>query len=450
MDVGSAARSTGAEWIGQPHHEPLRPRHRPLVPAKDPFYDPPEGFEHARLGTVLRSRDVELAFLGIIPQKFTATQLLYRTTDFKGEPQAGVTTVVIPAERDPERPLPIMSYQCAIDAIAGRCFPSYALRRGARAIGAVAQFEFLLIAAALAEGWAVSVPDHEGSTGMWGAPYEPGYHILDGVRAAINHPSFGLSVESPVGLWGYSGGGLASAWAAEVQDTYAPELNVVGAVLGSPVADLGHAFRRLNGSVYAGLPALVVAALCHIYPELDALIQTHATDEGKAMLNRAERMTTARAMVSMAGRDMATMLDRPLEEILQTPEVQNIFANIKLGTAAPTIPLLIVQAVHDRIISVDDIDELTQTYTRGGARVTYHRDLLSEHLLLHPMSAPMTLRWLRDRFAGAPLGAHDKRTKWPTLLNPSTYRGMLTLAKITAKVVTGRRVEGQPLSRFDQ
>ncbi len=67
------------------------------------------------------------------------------------------------------------------------------------------------------------------------------------------------------------------------------------------------------------------------------------------------------------------------------------------------MPVLIVQAVHDRIISVDDIDELTETYTNGGASVTYHRDMFSEHLLLHPMSAPMTLRWLRDRFAGRPL-----------------------------------------------
>ncbi|WP_183467783.1 lipase family protein [Mycolicibacterium iranicum] len=450
MDLGNAARSTGAEWIGQPIHEPLQPRVRPVVPDKDPFYEPPAGFEHARPGTVLRSRDVELAFLGVIPQKFTATQLLYRTADFQGEPQAGVTTVVIPTERTNERPLPIVSYQCAIDAIAARCFPSYAMRRGARALGAVAQFEFLLVAAALAEGWAVSIPDHEGSTGMWGAPYEPGYHILDGLRAAINHEPFGLTGQSPIGLWGYSGGGLASAWAAEVQDEYAPELNVVGAVLGSPVGDLGHTFKRLNGSIYSGLPALVVAALCHIYPDLDRLIQEHGTVEGKAMLQRIQRMTTAHAMVSMAGKDMADMIDRPLEEMLLTPEVQHVFDSIKLGTSAPKVPVLIVQAVHDRIISVDDIDELTETYTRGGASVTYHRDMLSEHLLLHPMSAPMTLRWLRDRFADRPLRAHIARTKWPTLLNPSTYRGMLTLGKITVKVVLGRRVERQPLSRFDQ
>lgn len=451
MDLGNVARSSAEpEWIGQAPHEPLQRRIRPVVPAKDAFYQPPDGYEHARPGTILRSRDVELAFLGLIPQKFHATQLLYRSTDLNGEPQATATTVVVPTERTSDGPMPIVSYQCAIDAVAGRCFPSYALRRGAKAIGAVAQFEFLLVAAALAEGWAVSVPDHEGTGGMWGAPYEPGYHVLDGVRAALNHAPLGLKPNAPVGLWGYSGGGLASAWAAEVQESYAPELNVVGAVLGSPVGDLGHAFRRLNGSIYSGLPAMVVAALTHIYPDLDRIIQEHATVEGKAMLARIEKMTTAQAMLTLVGKDMAHMVDRPLEEILLTPEVQHVFDSIKLGTCAPKTPVLIVQAVHDRIISVDDIDELTDTYTRGGASVTYHRDMLSEHLLLHPMSAPMTLRWLRDRFAGRPLRAHIARTKWPTLLNPSTYRGMLTLGKITAKVVLGRQVERQPLSRFDQ
>ncbi len=66
----------------------------------------------------------------------------------------------------------------------------------------------------------------------------------------------------------------------------------------------------------------------------------------------------------------------------------------------PTPPVLIVQAVHDQLISVEDIDELTDTYKSGGASVTYHRDMFSEHLLLHPLSAPMTLRWLTDRFNG--------------------------------------------------
>ena len=445
MDLGSVAPARGAEWIGQPQHEELQRGICPQLPADDPFYDPPPGFQHSRPGTVLRSRDVELAFLGLIPQRITATQLLYRTTDMRGNPEAAATTVIVPAERAPKAVTPVVSYQCAIDAVTSRCFPSYALRRRAVAPGAVAQFEFLLIAAAVAEGWAVSVPDHEGRHGMWGAPYEPGYHVLDGLRAALNTQWLELSPSAPIGLWGYSGGGLASAWAAEMSGSYAPDLNVVGAVLGSPVGDLGHTFRRLNGTYMSGLPALVVAALADIYPELNKIIQEHATEEGKKLLQRLHHMTTAEAVIRMVKKDMDDMVDVPLEQILDTPELKHVFDDIKLGAAVPTPPVLIVQAVHDQLISVGDIDELAEVYSAGGASVTYHRDMFSEHLLLHPMSAPMTLRWLTDRFNGKPLTDHLVRSKWPTLLNPMTYVGMVRLAKIAAKVITGRTVGRSPL-----
>ena len=165
---------------------------------------------------MLRSRDVELAFLGLIPQPITATQLLYRTTDMNGKPEATVTTVIVPAERHsraalPAAVLPVRDRRHVLALLS-------VLRAAARAkaIGSLAQLELLLIAAAVAEGWAVSVPDHEGRDGLWGAPYEPGYRILDGIRAALNSDRLGLSPSAPIGLWGYSGGGLASAWAAEM------------------------------------------------------------------------------------------------------------------------------------------------------------------------------------------------------------------------------------------
>ncbi|HVQ97930.1 MAG TPA: lipase family protein, partial [Mycobacterium sp.] len=210
MDSGSLASATGAEWIGRAPHQELRPKTRPALPSEDPFYQPPPGFQHASPGTVLRSRDVELAFLGLIPHRSRAIQLLYRTADMNGQPEATVTTVIFPNDVSEHQPCPVLSYQCAIDAVSSRCFPSYALRRRAKAIGSLTQLEFLLINAALAEGWAVSVPDHEGPHGIWGAPYQPGYSVLDGLRAALNSERTGLSPSAPVAMWGYSGGGLAS------------------------------------------------------------------------------------------------------------------------------------------------------------------------------------------------------------------------------------------------
>ncbi len=449
ISIHDEERSLPAEGpIDAPHHDLIG--RRPLLPRDDPFYEPVDGMADLAPGTVLRSRDVGLAFLGVIPQRIAAVQLSYRTTDMNGEPMAAVTTVLSPSSRAPGEVYPIVSYQCAIDAIAGRCFPSYALRRGSKALGALPQFEFLLIAALLAEGWAVSVPDHEGPRGLWGLPREPGYCVLDGIRAAMNHAPLNVDNSAPVGLWGYSGGGLASAWAAEMFAEYAPELDVVGAVLGSPVGDLGKTYERLNGSFFSGLPALVVGALTHVYPELQRVIETHATAEGKKSLARLQKMTTVEAVVRFMFTDMASMLDRPLAEILALPEVREVFDSIRLGRSTPAMPVLIVQAVNDRIMSVDDIDELARRYSEGGASVTYHRDRFSEHMLLHPMSAPMALRWLQDRFDGRPVRENRLRTTWPTLLNPSTYRGMARLVAISAKVVGGRAIARAPLSEFDR
>jgi len=433
------------EWIGRAPHDELQRGGRPVLPSKDPFYEPPSGFHHAAPGTVLRSREVELGFLGLIPQRVTATQLLYRTSDRHGSPEATVTTVLVPAGHSPSQPRHVVSYQCAIDAISSRCFPSYAMRRRSRALGSLAQLEYLLVAAALAEGWVVSVPDHEGRDGVWGAPLEPGYRVLDGLRATLNFKRFGLAPDSKVGLWGYSGGGLASAWAAEVHADYAPELNIVGAVLGSPVGDLGNTFRRLNGSYMAALPAMVASALTKTFPDLERVLTEHATDHGHTKLRALERMTTIEAIVRLFRTDMDDWVHPPLDEILDLPAVQDVFDAIRLGGAVPGLPLLIVQAVHDSLIAVEDIDTLADRYSQGGAQVTYHRDMFSEHMLLHPMSAPMALRWLTDRFAERPLDAHLVRTKWPTLFNPITYAGMWRLGGIVARVASGGRVGLRPL-----
>ncbi|OBF06219.1 lipase [Mycobacterium sp. ACS4054] len=445
MDSHSA---TTVRFASPPHDE-LRRGDRPVSPDDDPFYRAPEGYEHAEPGAVLRSRDVEIGFLGLISQPVKATQLLYRTTNLHEEAEVAVTTVLVPAYREPDAADRILSYQCAIDAVASRCFPSFAMRRGAGPIGAFTQAEYLLVTAALAEGWTVCVPDHEGCHGMWGAPVEPGYRILDGLRAAMRCERLDLSPSAPVGLWGYSGGGLASAWAAELSEQYAPELNIVGAVLGSPVGDPGSVARRLNCSFFAGLAALMISALTEVFPGAQKVVDEHATDEGKALLDKLKTMTTAHAVWCFHNVDIGSYVDMTADELWDLPEVRHIFDETKLGKSRPKSPVLVIQAVHDGIISVDDVDALVAEYQRIGAAVTYHRDRFCGHLLLHPLSAPMTLRWLRDRFADRPVNEHKTRTVWPTLFNPSTYLGMAKLGVITAKVVLGRSVERHPLSTTD-
>jgi hypothetical protein len=80
------------------------------------------------------------------------------------------------------------------------------------------------------------------------------------------------------------------------------------------------------------------------------------------------------------------------------------------------------QAPHRMAADNHPVHIAAGTVHAWGAEVTYHRDRFCGHLLLHPLSSPMTLRWLRDRFARRPLSEHKTRTKWPTIFNPSTLQ----------------------------
>jgi Secretory lipase len=428
------------EFVGPPPH--AVDFARPLPPRDDPFCRAPAGFEAAAPGTVLRSRQVRLAFLGIVPQAVFADQLLYRTTDLTGAPQAAITTVIRPARGRAGKEAPVVSYQCAIDAVASTGFPSYVLRHHAKlakVFGGPPAWEFVPMACALSRGWRVLVPDHGGARGRWIAPREPGYCVLDGIRAAQNFEPAAIARGAPVALWGYSGGGLATGWAAELWASYATELNIVGAVLGAPVGDPGEVFRDLDGSLYAGLPNMAVASLMREYPDLRRLVETHADASGQSLLARLEGMSMIAALARGCLRRSGSFLDRPLEEILATPEIARLFDELRLGRTAPAIPVLILQAIHDQFINVRHIDALADDYRAGGAQVSYLRDRLSEHALLFPLSVPTALRWISDRFAVKPDTDPGTRTV-ALLISPRTIAGVLATLWITLKLILGREL----------
>lgn len=418
------------------HHESATTT-RPLRPGRDPFYEAPPGLDELAPGSVIRSREVRLAFLGLVSQrKLTAWQLAYRSSDLHGESEVAVTTVVVPAGHEPSGPHRLIAYQCAIDAVCDRCFPSYALRARARSWGALPQFELMIIAAFLQRGYVVTIADHEGRNGYFAAPREPGYRVLDGIRATTAFARLGLDPSTPVGLFGYSGGGMASAWAAEMAPTYAPEIPLVGGVLGSPVGDPGEAFIKLNGGPNAGLPALVVSGLRRIYPGLGKIVLRDATPTGRRRLDELQEMTTVRAVLRFAYDDFDSYLKVPLADTLATPEVLEVFDDLRLGTATPACPLLVLQAVHDPIIDVRDVDAQVSRYVDGGAQVTYVRDRLSEHISLMILGLPRMLDWLERCFDGHPPAA-GTRTVTSVALSPKTWPGFVRLLGPAARTVVG-------------
>lgn len=420
------------------------PKARPLRPGEDPFYVPPPGFESWHVGAILRTREVELAIFGLVPVRVSAWQLLYRSCDLNLQPEASVTTVLLPAGADRTQPRPLLAYQCAIDAVADKCFPSYALRRGARSFGCFPPLELLVVANALRRGWAVSIADHEGLNGYFGAPREPGYRVLDGIRAAMAFEPAGVQPNAPVAVWGYSGGGMASSWVIEMAPEYAPEIDIVGAVLGAPVGDPAATLVKLNGTRLAGLPAMVIAGIRHLYPGLDQLIRAHATPTGLDRLDEVETLSTVAAILRFQRDALDDYLDEPLIDLLAKPEVVEVLDDLRLGMRTPDCPVLVVQPIHDAFIDAAAVDGQVLRYLHAGARVEYRRDRLSDHITLMPLSAPAALDWLSDRLDGRPFVASTTQTVWSIALSWKGVRGLFGMLLTVARIVVGRRLTVRP------
>lgn len=130
---------------------------------------------------------------------------------------------------------------------------------------------------ALERGWLVSVPDHDGPNAGFGAGKLTDQLTLDSLRAALKSESItGLQPTANVMIWGYSGGALATGWALEMQDEYAPELSITAAALGGVPADAAAAiFGTVNKGTGAGLASSAARGLSHANPESAALSNPH-------------------------------------------------------------------------------------------------------------------------------------------------------------------------------
>ena len=382
-----SAAAAPADWSA-PWSDPSLPE-----PDQDPFYRPAAGWESAAPGTVLAARPVTVKGLGLtVPAD--GRQFLTRSTDAKGAPTTVVGTLMVPAALYPGAgPRPLVSYQPATDSLGDQCNPSYKLRAGTEA-------ELPLMMQALQRGWAVVVTDYEGARNAFGAGRMAGHGVLDGIRAAEALPGTGLAGRAtPVGLWGYSGGGLATSWAAELQAGYAPELAIVGAASGGTPADMGAAARKIDGTIASGLVLLASTGLTRAYPEMLALLN----DRGRAMVAEIGDMCVGDAVSRFPFRhlnEFTTSAD-PLAE----PVAVKVMEDNHLGRLTPKAPVLLYHSVLDELIPYPTAQALQADWCRGGGHVTLYSDAASEHSSLAVSGAPLAVNYLGTRFAGVDVPA---------------------------------------------
>jgi hypothetical protein len=379
VTVGIGAASAGPSGPGSSD--------APAEPHGDPFYRPPAGFEAGAPGTVLAARPVTVTGLGL-PVPVEAQQFLARSTDAKDGPTAVVGTLMVPRSPYPAGPRPLVSYQPATDSLGDQCNPSYKLRAGTEG-------ELPLMMLALQQGWAVVVTDYEGPQNAFAAGRMAGHAVLDGIRAAEALPGTGLTgTQTPVGLWGYSGGGLATSWAAELQPGYAPELNVAAVASGGTPSDLAAAARQIDGGIASGLTLLASVGISRAYPEMLSLLN----DAGHEMARRIGDMCIGEAVSTFPFRRLNefTHSQDPLSE----PVAKTVMELNHLGRLTPKAPVFLYHSIFDELIPFPSAQQLQKDWCGAGGTVTLYADALSEHSSLAVTGAPLAVGYMGSRFAG--------------------------------------------------
>ena len=155
-------------------------------------------------------RSIRYHILGI-PTALKTTQLLYRSTGQTGKPTANVTSVIQPLGQHTSK---VVSYQSAYDSLDRNHQPSFAISGGVNLGGIVPNVELTVFGLFLAQGCTVIVPDTEGQRADFAAGPEYGMNTLDSIRAARASTIVGLPSDARFALLGYSGGAIASEWAA--------------------------------------------------------------------------------------------------------------------------------------------------------------------------------------------------------------------------------------------
>ncbi|KAK7205331.1 secretory lipase family protein [Myxozyma melibiosi] len=433
-----AASMLIATVVGMPAASPeaLSRRNIPPKPSEDSFYANPAGFESAAPGTILKNRNLPstIAAFGLIPANIKYTQqILYRTTNALGDPASAVATILIPYNADYTS---LLSYQIAEDAASINCSPSYALQFASDSGGfvgtIVTQLEWLLIQAALEQGWPVVLPDHEGLNATFLANYAGGKHVLDGIRAALASESFtGIKSDASVAMWGYSGGSLVSAAASELKDSYAPELNIVAAVLGGPIPNINNALYTLNQGLFAGLIPDGILGLSNAYPALETMVQEGLKSSKKAKFNTAYDTCLGASALNFALQNMFSYFD-DAQGLLAEAVPSGILANNSLGHSTPSVPIFMYKSILDEIDSISYSDKLYKTYCNGGAKVKYVRDLISEHGTLAAFGAPKALTFLAKAFNGETVVSKCTKTNTlSSLLDISTAQVLPSFLKDT-------------------
>ncbi|MEV5607580.1 lipase family protein [Streptomyces sp. NPDC052225] len=390
------------------------------------FYNAPAELPAAD-GALIRSEPLPLALSlpslhGPLPG--TATRLMYKTTDSNGRPAAATGAYIEPTARwRGAGARPLVALAPGTQGQGDQCAASLGLEHPLRLNGRTVSvgYEDLAVYRLLARGVAVVVVDYIGLGATdrlhtYVNRLDEAHAVLDAVRAARGLRRATVTGDSRVGLFGYSQGGGATAAAAEIQATYAPDVRLSGTYAGAPPADLTATTKAIDGTDLVGALGWSLNGFLQSDPELRPIAEKYLNDKGRAALKDLSTMCVGDAIFGYSSRRSTswTTGGRSLEQIIQAePRLQAFLAEQRIGTMKPSGPVRVATGVSDNLVPHGQARELAVDWCGRGAQVTYKPVVLPDvgRALINHFAPLLTdqgpaVDWLTDRLSGEPTGSN--------------------------------------------
>ncbi|MEU8728269.1 lipase family protein [Streptomyces tendae] len=390
------------------------------------FYTPPSELPGAD-GTLIRHEPLPLALSlpgidGPLPGR--ATRLMYKSTDANGEPVAVTGAYIEPAARwRGDGPRPLVAVAPGTMGQGDQCAASMALEHPLRLNGQTVSvgYEDLSVYRLLLRGVAVVVTDYVGlgttdRLHTYVNRVDGAHAVLDAVRAARSLDSASVTSESRVGLFGYSQGGGATAAAAELQPSYAPDVPLAGTYAGAPPADLTQVTKAIDGSDLAGALGWSLNGFLQTEPALRPIADRYINEAGQDALKDLSTMCVGDALFGYGGDSSTdwTKTGQSISDVIRAePALQAFLAEQRIGSLKPAGPVRVATGTSDDLVPHGQARRLAVDWCGKGAQVTYVPVLLpgvGSGLLNH--FAPLltdqgnAISWLTDRLSGEPAGSN--------------------------------------------
>ena len=343
-----------------------------------------------RSGTLISADPVASQVAGT-----NAWRIRYTTQDENRQPLEVTGMVVAPAAPSP-RLRPVLAWTHGTWGIDKSCSPSLSPNFWLQTAGLDA----------LAQGMVVVAPDYIGLGGsdvrhpfLSGIP--TGQAVLDAVRAVQSLK--GASAGKRFAVWGESQGGHAALWTAQVQPTYAPDLELVGVVAAAPPTDLQSNLRQApNATVRTFFTAYIGQSWSDHY---DIPLATIAGPGSRAIIGRLALKCISLNEKPNLGMTAGILI---LQSNMKNTDITAITPWSQLSVSnSPqvgrfTVPLLIAQNPTDQLVAPAVTRAYAQELCAAGQAVRWIDVNGSGHATTAKDSSPASVQWIVDRFAGRP------------------------------------------------